>query len=248
MTDSPPGGMLARILLVEDDAELALAIATGLSSEFYQVIIANDGESALEILRTQRFDLMLLDLMLPGITGLEVCRLALEEISTLTVMVITALSTVNDTVQGLEAGADDYLVKPFGVAELRARIRAVLRRGARADELHTGAGGGVGEVVGVGQLIFSVSADGVRCGGRYIRLRPREEELLRLFLKRPGVVLTRATIERLLIGAQGVLSRATVDWHVFQLRHRLEAELGTDLIENVHGVGWRLPPGTSNPR
>ena len=248
MTDSPPEGMLARILLVEDDAELALAIATGLNSEFYQVIIANDGESALKILRTQRFDLLLLDLMLPGITGLEVCRLALEQVSTLTVMVITALSGVNDTVQGLETGADDYLVKPFGVAELRARIRAVLRRGFRADEIRTGANSPADEVVVVGHLIFSISAEGVACGGRGIRLRPREEELLRLFLKRPGVVLTRATIERLLIGTQGVLSGATVDWHVFQLRHRLEAELGTDLIENVHGVGWRLPPGTSVPR
>ena len=248
MTDEPPGNALARILLVEDDVELASAVAAGLCSEFYEVTIANDGESALEIMQRQHFDLMLLDLMLPGITGLEVCRLALEHDKALTVMVITALSGVNDTVQGLEAGADDYLVKPFGVAELRARLRAVLRRGSRGEALAVGEEPPGSEIIGVGSLVFAVSAEGVSCNGRWIHLRPREEELLRLFLKRPGVVLTRATIERLLIGAQGVLSRTTVDWHVYQLRHRLEAELGTALVENVHGVGWKLPPGTTSPR
>ncbi len=248
MTQAPSSDALAHILLVEDDVELARAIAAGLASEFYEVAIANDGECALERLASQHFDLLLLDLLLPGISGLEVCRLALEHDSSLTVMVVTALSGVNDTVKGLEAGADDYLVKPFGVAELRARIRAVLRRGGREESPASGAEDAEPEMVGVGSFVFAVSREGVACDGRGIPLRPREEELLRLFLKRPGVVLTRATIEHLLTGAQGVLSRTTVDWHIHQLRHRLESEIGDELIENVYGLGWRVPPKQVTPQ
>lgn len=232
---------LARILLVEDDAELARALGVALEQEYYQVIVAEDGEGALAALSAGSFDLVLLDILLPGVSGFGVCWVIRKTYPDLPVIMITALGDLGDTVLALELGAADYLVKPFGMGELRARLRAVLRR--------AGINGGPVPVevsdqlrVVLGGLSLDRATNVLHVDGRSIALSVREAEVLGAFLDRPGLVVTRKTVEGLLGGDASSPSRATIDWYIHQLRQRLSAELGSPVIETVFGVGWRLDP------
>ncbi len=234
-------GWLARILLVEDDVELAQALRVGLEDEYYQVTVANDGESALALLAISATDLVLLDILLPGISGMEICQAIADRNPGLPMIMITALGDVAETVRALELGASDYLVKPFGIAELKARLRAVLRRGG--GEQPQSSGVEAGRVVSCGRLTLDTSDCVLRAGGRPIALPPREAAILETFLRRPGLVLTRKTIETILAGGAAGISRGTVDWHMHQLRQRLTIEIGHPLIETVYGVGWRIDAG-----
>ncbi len=217
-----------RLLLVEDDAMIGEAIREGLRREGFTVDWVHDGESASQVLRTESFDLLLLDLGLPRKGGLEVLTAARAQGQELPVLIITARDAVSDRVQGLDAGADDYLVKPFDLDELAARIRALLRRksGRTAPAIeHRG-------------VILNPARHSVTRDGREVALSPKEFALLQLLMERPGTILSRARIEERLYGWGEEVESNAVEVHI----HGLRRKLGPDYILNVRGVGYRVPP------
>jgi two-component system response regulator QseB len=217
-----------RLLLVEDDAMIAEAIRTGLKRDGFAVDWVQDGESADQVLRTDDFDLLILDLGLPRKGGLQVLQSLRARQQTFPVLIITARDAVSDRVQGLDAGADDYLVKPFDLDELGARIRALLRRksGRTAPEV---------EHLGV---TLNPATHQVRRDGKEISLSPKEFALLQLLMERPGNILSRAQIEERLYGWGEEVESNAVEVHI----HSLRRKLGTDYILNVRGVGYRVRP------
>jgi two-component system response regulator QseB len=217
-----------RLLLVEDDAMIGEAIREGLRREGFTVDWVHDGESASQVLRTEAFDLLLLDLGLPRKGGLEVLTAARAHGQELPVLIITARDAVSDRVQGLDAGADDYLVKPFDLDELAARIRALLRRksGRTAPAIeHRG-------------VVLNPARHSVMRDGREVALSPKEFALLQLLMERPGTILSRARIEERLYGWGEEVESNAVEVHI----HGLRRKLGADYILNVRGVGYRVPP------
>ncbi len=207
---------------------IAEAIRTGLKRDGFAVDWVDDGESADQVLRTEEFDLLILDLGLPRKGGLEVLRSLRARQQTLPVLIITARDAVSDRVQGLDAGADDYLVKPFDLDELGARIRALLRRksGRTAPEIaHQG--------VTLNPATHRVTRD-----SKEIALSPKEFALLQLLMERPGNILSRAQIEERLYGWGEEVESNAVEVHI----HSLRRKLGTDFILNVRGVGYRVRP------
>ncbi|HUA27218.1 MAG TPA: response regulator [Steroidobacteraceae bacterium] len=217
-----------RLLLVEDDTMIGEAIREGLRREGFTVDWVHDGESASQVLRTEAFDLLLLDLGLPRKGGLEVLTAARAHGQELPVLIITARDAVSDRVQGLDAGADDYLVKPFDLDELAARIRALLRRksGRTAPAIeHRG-------------VVLNPATHSVTRNGREVALSPKEFALLQLLMERPGTILSRARIEERLYGWGEEVESNAVEVHI----HGLRRKLGADYILNVRGVGYRVPP------
>ncbi|HEY6484225.1 MAG TPA: response regulator transcription factor [Steroidobacteraceae bacterium] len=217
-----------KLLLVEDDVMIGEAIRTGLRRDGFTVDWVHDGEAAEGVLRTEEFDLLLLDLGLPRRSGLHVLQSLRAREAPLPVLIITARDAVSDRVQGLDAGADDYLVKPFDLDELSARIRALLRRksGRTAPEI---------EHLGV---TLNPATHRVTQGGREVALSPREFALLQLLLERPGNILSRAQIEERLYGWGEEVESNAIEVHI----HGLRRKLGTDFIVNVRGVGYRVRP------
>ncbi len=218
-----------RLLLVEDDAMIGEAIRAGLKREGFTVDWVYDGESASRVLRSEEFDLLLLDLGLPRKGGLEVLAAARTCGQELPVLIITARDAVSDRVQGLDAGADDYLVKPFDLDELAARIRALLRR-------KSGRTAPMVEHLGV---VLNAATHQVTRDGREIALSPKEFALLQLLVERPGTILSRARIEERLYGWGEEVESNAVEVHI----HGLRRKLGADYILNVRGVGYRVRPG-----
>ena len=218
-----------RLLLVEDDAMIGEAIRAGLKREGFTVDWVYDGESASRVLRSEEFDLLLLDLGLPRKGGLEVLAAARACGQELPVLIITARDAVSDRVQGLDAGADDYLVKPFDLDELAARIRALLRR-------KSGRTAPMVEHLGV---VLNAATHQVTRDGREIALSPKEFALLQLLVERPGTILSRARIEERLYGWGEEVESNAVEVHI----HGLRRKLGADYILNVRGVGYRVRPG-----
>jgi two-component system, OmpR family, response regulator QseB len=217
-----------RLLLVEDDAMIGEAIREGLRRDGFTVDWVHDGESASQVLRTEAFDLLLLDLGLPRKGGLEVLTAARAHGQEMPVLIITARDAVSDRVQGLDAGADDYLVKPFDLDELAARIRALLRRksGRTAPAIeHHG-------------VVLNPAKHSVTRDGREVALSPKEFALLQLLMERPGTILSRARIEERLYGWGEEVESNAVEVHI----HGLRRKLGADYILNVRGVGYRVPP------
>ena len=217
-----------RLLLVEDDAMIGEAIREGLRREGFTVDWVYDGDSASQVLRTESFDLLLLDLGLPRKGGLEVLTAARAHGQELPVLIITARDAVSDRVQGLDAGADDYLVKPFDLDELAARIRALLRRksGRTAPAIeHRG-------------VVLNPARHTVTRDGREVALSPKEFALLQLLMERPGTILSRTRIEERLYGWGEEVESNAVEVHI----HGLRRKLGADYILNVRGVGYRVPP------
>jgi len=222
-----------NILLVEDDARVADFISRGMRSENWQISIAKDGETAMAMLDMVRFDVVVLDRMLPGISGLEVCRRVRARQDATPILMLSALGEVEDRVSGLQIGADDYLAKPFDFNELLVRVQALARRNAGAFE----APRAEPAVLAAGPIRFNTVSLEVHCGARLVRLTPIEREILKLFLQNPGRVLSR---ERILNNAWSVNKDPQtniVDVYVRRLRQKL----GTagDLIETVRGAGYR---------
>jgi two-component system, OmpR family, response regulator MprA len=222
-----------QVLVVEDDPAVRASVAAALRREGYVVELAGDGAEALDRLVAGSFDSVVLDVLMPRLDGLEVCRRLRARGDFTPVLMLTARNLVRDRVDGLDAGADDYLVKPFAVEELRARVRALVRRRG-ASWLPAG-----------GSLSFAdLRLDGesreVRRGGRLIELTRTEFALLELFLGHPGQVLTRAVIYERVWGYDfGPASNAL--WvYVSHLRRKLEAGGGARVIHNVRGVGYVL--------
>lgn len=229
--DEPAPAIVA--LLVEDDARLAALTSEYLGNHGVEVVVAGDGRRALEESLHVRFDVVLLDLMLPGLTGLEVCR-ELRQRSDVPILILTARGEEADRVLGLEWGADDYLTKPFSSRELLARVQAQVRR-AR------GQSGPSSRVVKVGELVLDPGSLRATLAGRELPLTAHEFQLLRVLAERAGQVLSR---ERLLELVQGSAEEAfdrSVDVHVSRLR----AKLGDDpkrprWLKTVRGVGYQL--------
>jgi two-component system response regulator QseB len=217
-----------RLLLVEDDPMIGEAIRTGLKRDGFALDWIREGDAADRVLRTEQFDLLILDLGLPRKDGLQVLKSLRARHDMLPVLIITARDAVSDRVQGLDAGADDYLVKPFDLDELAARIRALLRRKA---------GRTVPEIEHLG-ITLNPATHRVTQHGREVVLSPKEFALLQLLLERPGTILSRAQIEERLYGWGEEVESNAVEVHI----HGLRRKLGSDFIVNVRGVGYRVRP------
>lgn len=219
-----------RILVIEDEAKVARALAEGLGHEGYDVAVARSGEEGYYLLDAEPFDLVVLDLMLPGRDGLEILATLRTRDRGLPVLVLTARDTVEDRVRGLDAGADDYLVKPFAFPELSARMRALLRRGRIEPALH----------LKLADLDLDVPARRVSRGGRSVELTAREFELLEYLLRHKERVISREMLAR---DVWKEASRATpldnvIDVHVARLRRKVDEPFETKLIHTVRGVGF----------
>ena len=221
-----------QVMIVDDEPALRSAIRRALALEGFGVSEASSGEEAISILHRSRADAILLDVLMPGIDGLEVCR-RLRAAGDLTpVLILTARETVGDRVAGLDAGADDYLVKPFALEELLARLRALLRRGP-------GEGSG-GERLGFGPLSVDLGARRVTIGDREVELTRTEFSLLELLLRNQGQVLSRSLINERVWGYDFGETSNSLGVYIGYLRRKLESGGETRLIQTVRGVGYVL--------
>ena len=220
-----------RILLVEDDQRIAIALMETLRDRQYQVDLGKDGEIAWEFLQAFSYELILLDVTLPKLNGIQLCqRLRKAGIQT-PVLMLTARDSSSDKVLGLDAGADDYVVKPFDLAELTARIRALLRRGTVV----------LPSVLEWGDLRLDPSSYEVNYGENLLHLTPKEYQLLELFIRKNQMVLSRSLILDNLWSFEEPPGEETVKVHIKDLRKKLRiAGAPPDFIETVYGVGYRL--------
>ncbi len=223
--------MAARILVVDDERPLVESIRFALQREGHEVAEASDGVRALELAQSGQFDLVLLDVMLPGMSGFEVCRF-LRQVSDVPILLLTARSDETDRVVGLDLGADDYITKPFSMRELMARVRAALRRRGLAQTVR----------VAVGDLVVDPARHEVRCGDRVLALSPKEYDLLETLLRHAGRVLSRGQLLERVWGYDYEGDERTVDVHVSWLRRKLREAGSAVRIEAVRGVGYRLEP------
>jgi DNA-binding response OmpR family regulator len=219
----------ATILLVDDEDAVQKLLTYPLEHEGFRVLQARDGEEALRRFEAEHVDLVVLDLMLPKLDGLEVCR-RLRAQSTVPIVMLTARDDELDKVVGLELGADDYITKPFSIREFRSRIRALLRRAA------LGAEGGNRDVIAVGGLAIDLSHRIVELDGRRIDLTYVEFELLRALVAKPGRVFSRQALLQGLWGDYAYREPRTIDVHIRHLREKLGEP---ELIQTVRGVGYR---------
>ncbi|HEU5343636.1 MAG TPA: response regulator transcription factor [Ktedonobacterales bacterium] len=232
------------ILVVEDDDDLRETLAYNLRVEGYETLLAADGVAALELARRQPVALVILDVMLPRLDGLSVLRQlrARPETAALPVLMLTARAEESDIVVGLELGADDYVTKPFSWNELRARLRALLRRGGpRANGDEAASGQERSEPITVGDLRIDEDRREARRGDRLIELPPRLFDLLLYLARRPGAVQTRGRLLEHVWGYDYAGDTRTVDVHVRWLREKIEDDpANPQLIQTVRGVGYRL--------
>jgi DNA-binding response OmpR family regulator len=224
-----------RILVVEDEQKVANALKEGLEDERYEVVLAPTGEDAFFRINTEQFDIVLLDLMLPGRDGLEVLGAIRKRGLDTPVLLLTARGSLEDRVTGLNAGADDYLVKPFAFAELLARIRALLRRGRTQDGLR----------LGVADLDMDLVTRKVTRAGRSLDLTAREFELLEYLLRRQGQVVMRDTLARDVWKetGRGTPLNNVIDVHIARLRRKVDVDYPAKLIHTVRGLGFTLREG-----
>ena len=218
-----------RILVIEDEPKISDLIKRGLIYEGYTVDVANDGEQGLSRARDNQPDLVILDLMLPGIDGFEVCK-RLRAADDVPILMLTARDAVTDKVKGLDSGADDYLTKPFNFDELVARVRALLRRRRPADQA----------VLRYADLTLDQSTREVRRGSRKIELTTKEFDLLELFLQHPRQVLTRDVIYERIWNYDFGGESNIIEVYIRYLRGKLEAGGELRLIQTVRGVGYAL--------
>jgi DNA-binding response OmpR family regulator len=219
-----------RILVVDDDRRLSAVIKRGLLEEAYAVDLAYDGDEGEYMAEVNPYDLVILDIMLPGKDGIEVCReLRTKKVNT-PILMLTAKDTVEDRVKGLDVGADDYVVKPFAFNELLARVRAMLRREgmSKSPELR------------VGDLTLNTLTRQVWRGQRPVELTTKEYVILEYFMRHPNVVITRTMIEEHAWDYDFDSLSNLVDVYIRRLRRKIDAESEASLIQTVRGAGYRL--------
>ena len=228
MTEQP------TVLVVEDEESFVEALVVGLKREGFRVRVARDGLEALEVFDASRPDLVLLDVMLPRMSGVDVCR-EIRTKSRVPIVMVTAKASEIDTVVGLEVGADDYVTKPYRLRELVARMRAVLRRVPREDEMHTS-----GDVLEVGDVRLDPERHEVVIRGEEIALPLKEFEVLELLLDNAGRVLTRETLIDRVWGPHYVGDTKTLDVHIKRLRAKVEDDPSHPTrITTIRGLGYR---------
>jgi two-component system OmpR family response regulator len=215
-----------RVLVVEDDVMIGEALQNALRDASYAADWVKAGQSALDTLSSQHYDLVLLDLGLPGKDGFEVLRSIRDGGSAVPLLVITARDGLHDRVRGLDGGADDYVVKPFELAELLARVRAVMRR----------KGGAASPILSNGIIALDPATREASLGGEPVRLSHREFALLHALLIRPGAILSRAALEDRIYGWGEEVESNAVEY----LIHALRKKLGSSVIKNVRGAGWMV--------
>ncbi len=219
------------MLVVEDDPRLARLISEVLEDEGFVTGVANDGPSGLEALVSGDWDLAIVDRMLPGMDGVDVVRVARRRGVTTPVLILTARDAIEDRVEGLEGGADDYLVKPFAFAELLARARALLRRAARPQ---------VQAQLQVGDLVMDLLRHEVRRGDRVVELTAKEFALLEYLMRNAGLVLTKGQILGAVWGAGPDVAGNLVELYVHYLRSKIDRPGDKPLIKTVRGVGYTI--------
>lgn len=225
---------MARILVVEDNPDLAYGLRNNLELEGHHVDVAGDGHHGLRLAQQDRADLVILDLMLPGLDGFHVLRGLRDAGLATPVLVLTARGEEADVVRGLRLGADDYVTKPFGILELLARVEALLRRAAPAADA-------AARFVSFGDVDIDVAARTVRRAGGSVSLTPKEFDLLMALLARDGAVVTRIDLIREVWGYPGSVITRTVDTHIAELRRKLEADPASPrFIVTVPRVGYRF--------
>jgi two-component system response regulator RegX3 len=224
---------VTRVLVVEDEESISDPLSYMLRREGFEVSVAEDGPDALRQFERNGADLVLLDLMLPGLSGTEVCR-SLRQKSNVAIIILTARDSEVDKVVGLELGADDYVTKPFSHRELLARIRAVLRRGAEAEEL-------VSSTIEAGPVRLDVERHTVAVNGATVALPLKEFDLLELLLRNAGRVLTRGQLIDRIWGSDYVGDTKTLDVHVKRLRSKIEPDpANPKFLLTVRGLGYKF--------
>ena len=225
----------STILLVDDEDSIQKLLAYPLEREGYRVLQARDGEEALERFASERVDLVVLDIMLPKLDGLEVCKRLRAE-SEVPIIMLTARDDELDKVLGLELGADDYITKPFSIREFRSRVRALLRRASVSRQVD-----GDGELITAEGLTIDLARRQVEVGGERVQLTYVEFELLRILASHPGRVYSRRMLLEALWGGADYREPRTIDVHVRHLREKLERDPGApEYILTVRGVGYRF--------
>jgi DNA-binding response OmpR family regulator len=219
-----------KVLIIEDEPAIALTLRDDLELEAYEVDVAHDGEEGLRLALTGRYDILLLDVMLPGRTGFDICRQVRARELTLPIIMLTAKSSEAEKVLGLDLGADDYLTKPFSPLELRARIKALLRRAAHSEP----------PTRGFGEFQVDFQRMELRHGEQTIDLTALEFKLLSAFIEHAGQVLSRDRLLDLVWGSGAVMTDRVIDTHVANLRRKLGD--GGSHIVSIRGVGYRFDP------
>ena len=221
-----------RLLLVEDDENIAMSLQASLAAECFVVDMAGDGERGSFLARTNEYDLIILDNMLPKKNGAVVCQEIRQAGKTALILMLSVLTEIDTKVSLLNNGADDYLAKPFSFAELLARVRALLRRQARITE----------EVLKIGDIVLDVQAHRVRRGAREIYLTKKEFILLEYFMRNPGVVLSRGKIMEHVWDINADPFSNTIEAHIRSLRQKLEFSNDKKFIQTVPGCGYKIEP------
>jgi DNA-binding response OmpR family regulator len=232
---------MKRILIVEDDVAIARGLKDNLEYDSFEVEVAADGERGWEIIREHKPDLVILDIMLPGISGFELCRRMRREGYLLPVLMLTARGDAKDRVHGLEIGADDYVSKPFALEEVLARVHALLRRAGRSklDDLP--------DFLRLGDVEVDFERFEARKAGRPIELSRKEFGLLRLLAARAGKAVTREDLLNEVWGYDRFPTTRTVDTHVAQLRSKIEEDPAQPrFLRTIHGVGYKLTIGEND--
>jgi phosphate regulon transcriptional regulator PhoB len=223
-----------KVLVVEDEAELAEVVVYNLRQQGYTAIVASDVEMAMRLAHERRPDLILLDVMLPGGSGMEICRRLRQEGDTVPILMLTARASENDRVQGLETGADDYLTKPFSMRELMARVKALLRRAGTVEE---------STKITIAALEFTMDTETreATLGGETLSLSRKEFDLLAFLARHPGRVFDRTTLLSQVWGEDSFITERTVDVHIRWLREKIEPDPSApQYLRTVRGLGYKL--------
>ncbi len=231
--------MTQSILIIEDEPTLARLLSYNLKQDGYDVHIKDHGSEGLQEAITNRYDLIILDIMLPGMDGFEVLTKLRQKQNDTPVMILTARNEEEEVVKGLKHGADDYMTKPFGVAELLARVSNLLRR-SKGDRARIENEGFRGKEINFGDLYVYPDQYEAVCKGIKMDLRPKEFEVLLYLVQRPGIVITRDDLMNVVWGFDYFGGQRTVDVHMSSLRKKMEYDQQSVRIESVRGVGYKL--------
>lgn len=231
--------MSKKILVIEDEPTLARLLSYNLSQEGYETTVVDHGGEGLQAAQQFAYDLIILDIMLPGLNGFEILQKLRQKGNKTPVIILTARNAEEEVVQGLKSGADDYITKPFGVAELLARVSAVMRR-TMSDDGMLLSEDTQDKVIRLGELKIYPERYEVSLNGQSIPLRPKEFEVLLYLAQRPGVVITRDDLMNIVWGFDYVGGQRTVDVHVSSLRKKLEMNQESVQIDSIRGLGYKL--------